>query len=693
MEFESQFPLFPFGTQYYREPTPLPAEWEGDLREISRVGYTHIQLRPQWICHERIRGRESWDDIDQLFELAHKYHLKVILKPMMECAPDWVYSELNGYRIGFGGEHIAPEAHGAFYAGGWLPCFDNPQVREAASQFVQHMAERYREHPAMWFYNAWNEPRSRPLGQCQCEHSVSSYRKWLQQRFGSIDQLNTALGKYWMSYDTLNPPQTAWDHVQMYLWRQWAADAVASHVKLVADAIKHSDPKAFVMTHVGCCSVIQDPCCDASDDLANARMVDRYGTSFPVNLHPKSIAANGGGDLISDWLRRVDANYWCHEFYTNEGNWSVPPSPEVLNRLVWLAISGGTAGFTFWQYRSERVGNETNGYGMRNIDGSPTGRSRVCVGIAEILRTKGADLVDTYRANSSVKLLYNRPSDVMARVQSLTQNEVLLLGNCLENGGGSFYKQALHGAHRAYLLAGECVDFVVPGDTLHSDDLLHVTADEMCDQATAEWLMQFVADGGRLVVEMPFACRDANTWVSVARPNHSLERLLGCTELERIQSRHLAADTVTFNDGTQITASHWKIGLQLTDGQVLATWADGTAAVVLNRYGKGRVLSCGINLSMASGERPDDPAILTMHRLIGEHLGVVIGVCKLPAGVWVRRRLAEDREVWFVFNLTNDVQQVNLACTPADVWQDGGCTLTGCCLSMPPQVTWVARMR
>ena len=41
MEFESQFSFFPFGTQYYREPTPLPAEWEGDLLEISRAGYTH----------------------------------------------------------------------------------------------------------------------------------------------------------------------------------------------------------------------------------------------------------------------------------------------------------------------------------------------------------------------------------------------------------------------------------------------------------------------------------------------------------------------------------------------------------------------------------------------------------------------------------------------------------------------------
>ncbi|MHB1460951.1 MAG: beta-galactosidase trimerization domain-containing protein [Armatimonadota bacterium] len=237
------------------------------------------------------------------------------------------------------------------------------------------------------------------------------------------------------------------------------------------------------------------------------------------------------------------------------------------------------------------------------------------------------------------------------------------------------------------------MDFVVPGDYLDSGNLLHVTADEMCDQATADWLMQFVADGGRLVVEMPFACRDANTWVSAARPNHGLGLLLGCTEVERIQSRHSSADTVTFDDGTQITASHWKVELQPTDGQVLATWGDGSAAVVLNRYSKGQVLTCGINLSMASGEQPDDPAIRTMHRLIREHLGVTIGAVDLPAGVWVRRRMGEGREVWFVFNLTNDEQHVDLPCDPADIWQSGGCSLNGGCLSMAPQASWVARMR
>ena len=93
--------FFPYGTHYYRAPTPLPEEWEDDLAEIKKQGYTHVQYRVQWRWHERIRGQYTWDDLDRLFDLAEKNDLKVVLQPMMETAPDWVYTELEGNRIGF----------------------------------------------------------------------------------------------------------------------------------------------------------------------------------------------------------------------------------------------------------------------------------------------------------------------------------------------------------------------------------------------------------------------------------------------------------------------------------------------------------------------------------------------------------------------------------------------------------------
>ncbi|HAH88391.1 MAG TPA: hypothetical protein DCL60_13575, partial [Armatimonadetes bacterium] len=361
--FEERLGFYPYGVQYHRAPTPLPDEWEGDLREIARAGYTHVQYRPQWRWHEKVRGHATWEDLDELFDLAHRFRLRIILKPMLETAPDWAFTELGGTRIGFHGVPISPIAHGAYYVGGWWPCFDNPQIIDAATAFVKELAERYHNHPALWFWNAWNEPVSRPLGQCQCPHSISSYRKWLECRFRTIDALNAFAGKAWTSFESIFPPSAADDYFGMFIWRQWAVYAVAEQVRFVAKAIRSIDNGAFIMTHAGGSNVVQDVAAACSDDLLNAQHVDRYGTSFSISLSPVTPADHAQPDYQSDWMRRADPFYWCHEFYTNFDQWCNTPDCKTLRRLIWMAISGGAAGFTFWQYRSERVGCETNGYG------------------------------------------------------------------------------------------------------------------------------------------------------------------------------------------------------------------------------------------------------------------------------------------------------------------------------------------
>ena len=89
------------------------------MEEIKKQGYTHIQFRPQWRWHERIRGEFVWDDLDSLFSLAEKHSLRVILKPILETAPDWVFSKLDGKRIGFHGTPLEPTSENASVIGRW----------------------------------------------------------------------------------------------------------------------------------------------------------------------------------------------------------------------------------------------------------------------------------------------------------------------------------------------------------------------------------------------------------------------------------------------------------------------------------------------------------------------------------------------------------------------------------------------
>ncbi|MCL2751754.1 MAG: beta-galactosidase, partial [Firmicutes bacterium] len=112
-----------YGTQYYRAPTPLPEEWGGDLKCMAdMIGVDVIQLRIQWRRNERVKNEYDFGDIDRLFELAQKHKLRVIVKFLLETAPQYVFEEYDGYRVNPDRSIIRAGSHGAFYIGGWLPC-------------------------------------------------------------------------------------------------------------------------------------------------------------------------------------------------------------------------------------------------------------------------------------------------------------------------------------------------------------------------------------------------------------------------------------------------------------------------------------------------------------------------------------------------------------------------------------------
>ncbi|MDD2706607.1 MAG: beta-galactosidase [Verrucomicrobiae bacterium] len=674
--------FFPYGVQYHRAPTPLPEEWDGDLRELARAGYTHVQFRPQWRLHERIRGVWVWDDLDRLFDLAEKHGLRVILKPMLETAPDWVFDELHGTRIGFHGVPISPIAHGAFYVGGWLPCFDNPEVMRAAARFVEQLAGRYKAHPALWFYNAWNEPRSRPLGQCQCPHSVRAYQGWLRERFGTVEELNRFYGKGWTSLESVRPPQSAADYAEMHLWRKWAMSAVAGHIRRSAEAIKRADAGAFVMCHAGCCSVVTDIAGDGTDDLQNVRAVDRYGTSWPVPMFPATPPAHVMPDCIGNWLRRVDPRYWLHEFYPQLGEWAKAPAPVDLKRLIWQGLACGGSGFTFWQYRSERVGNESNMAGLREIDGSPSERSRVADEIGGILKKHGRRLAGARRLPGPVAQFYSLDSDLISRIQRMEANGESLLNE--KPTLDYFYKRAAFSAFGLFSHGAVAPEWAVSGDSLEGTRLLVVSAAEMVDETAARWIREYVEKGGSLLAEFPFACRDANTWVSPRRPAHGLDELLGCCEEERLVAEN---EEAVFWNGVRMKAKGWKIRLTPQRGEILARWPDGSPAAVETAFGRGKVISLGISLSLSCDDTWEHPARSLVRKLAGR-LGVDYG--NDPDGVLIRRCAGPDYEILFAFNVTDKPVRVSVAKAPAKIWTGEEFELKDGILTVPPRDTWVA---
>jgi beta-galactosidase GanA len=185
---------------------------------------------------------------------------------------------------------------------------------------------------------------------------------------------------------------------------------------------------------------------------------------------------------------------------------------------------------------------------------------------------------------------------------------------------------------------------------------------------------------------MPFACRDANTWVSLRRPKHGLEDLLGCRERERVCTDAMSPlPAAKFETGGELEASRWRTTLEPRGGTVIATWADGSAAAVENVYGKGKVLCLGANLTLACWAKWDAAKLEILEGLLAR-----AGIACDRQAPWVRRRRGPDGEVWFVLNVYDHPATLQLPAAPKEVWVSPDGALQGLRLTLPPGETWVA---
>jgi len=65
-------------------------------------------------------------------------------------------------------------------------CPNAVAYREACAEIAGRLAERYKEHPALALWHVSNEYG----GVCYCETCAGEFRRWLEAKYGSLDELN-----------------------------------------------------------------------------------------------------------------------------------------------------------------------------------------------------------------------------------------------------------------------------------------------------------------------------------------------------------------------------------------------------------------------------------------------------------------------------------------------------------------------
>ena len=633
-------------TQYYRAPTPLRDEWENDITNMSGISIDTFQIRINWRWNERVEGIYDFSDVDELFDIAERQGKKVIVKFLLECAPQYVFDKYGGTIIGPKGELIRGGSHGAFY-GGWKPCFTNPDVRKRASLFVEEVTKRYRDRKSLILYNAWNEIRNKPVEECFCPHCRAAFGRYLKEKFGTIERLNSYYGAAEESFENIalpSMPHGYWDTFEFKKFK--GSYELYNYLEFVKDAVKRHDSIHPVMSHTGFCSAFQTHIGDVCDDFAVSRAVDFFGTSIPCLCNMDTEEKRLDFLMLNDYVRSVDKDYFLYEIYPGLGMFKDEyDTPFDMSFKLYSALASGAKGLVYWQYRAERVGMENDCAGLMRADGTPR---EVASAVADFGRELDRDMQyfrDAHPERADVAILFDFDSMLLSEIEDACGNNYSFDER---KDALYYYKNSHAGMYRLLAKGGVKVDYLSTREPEKLSDykVVYLPYYNVLNPDFAAKLSEYVRNGGTLIADEGFGLRTMNTWMQPYDVEFDGAQI-------RMRERRQTGSSVIIG-GKAVKTSPFKTEYTVLDSDAALSFSDGTPAVFKVESGEGRVYlsAFGLGYTYYMGESEDLASfVLSLLSDLG------IKPCEdemLSSPVFVRRAVSDGYTTTFVFNCSDD---------------------------------------
>ncbi|BDG17031.1 MULTISPECIES: beta-galactosidase [Thermus] len=371
------------GVCYYPEHWPRE-RWSEDARRMRELGLAYVRVGEfAWALLEPEPGRLDWAWLDEAVAVLAQAGLKVVLGTPTATPPKWLvdrYPEIlpvdrEGRRRRFGGRRHY--------------CFSSPVYHEETRRIVTLLGERYGKHPAVAGFQTDNEYGCHGTVRCYCERCQDAFRKWLEERYGSIDVLNEAWGTVFWSqrYRTFQevelPNLTVAEANPSHLldYYRFASEQVRRYNRLQVEILRAHAPGKFVTHNFMGFFTDLNPF-PLGEDLDFASW-DSYPLGFtdlmPLPEEEKlRYARTGHPDVAAfhhDLYRAVGrGRFWVMEQQPGPVNWAPHnpnPAPGMVRLWTWEALAHGAEVVSYFRWRQVPFAQEQMHAGLHRPDYAP----------------------------------------------------------------------------------------------------------------------------------------------------------------------------------------------------------------------------------------------------------------------------------------------------------------------------------
>ncbi len=642
MEHNKHIHRFPFadiayGGDYNPEQWP-EAIWQEDVRLMGEAGVNLVSIGIfAWAKLEPQPGQYDFGWLDRIMDLLHTNGVAVSLATATASPPPWLaklYPEslpvtAEGVRLWPGSrQHYCPNSRA---------------YREAAQALVRQVAERYRDHPALALWHVGNEYGCH-VPDCYCDQSAQAFRDWLQQRYATLEALNTAWGTaFWSqqygAWDEINPPRSAptfLNPTQQLDWRRFSSDALLECFELERAILKEVTPDVPITTNfMRAFKPLDYWQWAAREDFVS---LDQYQDPADPLTH---IDAALNFDLIRSlgqgkpWLLMEQA--------TNQVNWrsqNLVKQPGQMRLWSHQAIARGSNGVMFFQWRASKAGAEKFHSAMLPHVGTESRTWREVVALGQELRQLEAVLPT--RVSADVAIVFDWENWWSLELDAKPTSDLQFLEQVR-----SFYDPLFQ--------RNITIDFVRPDADLRGYRLVLVPNLYLVRDEAARQLERYVADGGTLVMSFFSGIVDEHEHIRLGGYPAPFRAMLGLRVEEFVPYAPGQTNTIIVDDGSCYPCDLWSDLIDLEGATPIAHYADafyaGRPAATRHSFGRGTAYYVGT--------RPGSNGIAWLLNRACEQAGVRAAY-PVPEGVEVVRRQGAHTSLLYLLNHRNEPVEITL---------------------------------
>jgi len=583
------------GVCYYPEHWDK-SMWENDLDRMKEHGIECVRIAEfAWSKTERVEGEFNFDFFDEFVALCAAKGMKVIFCTPTATPPAWL-------------THNYPEAlncdiDGTQYKHGSRRhvTLNSPKYRELTEKIVTALAEHYGDNPTIVGWQIDNEINcEKDVYYAEADHAA--FRTYLQEKFGTLDNLNQKMGNVFWNQEYTDwaqirlPGKTNQNEFNPHMTleeKRFISHTACSYIRLQARIIRKYAKNQFITTN------------GLFDNLDYHALIGDGLDYITYDNYPNFAFDYDGGYDPEGWndrnctynltlSRSISNTFGIMEQQSGAGGWHtrmLQPMPEPGQLKLWTlsAVALGADYISYFRWRTSTIGSEIYWHGLNDYCNEDNRRLRELKEThAAFLKIAGVYAKD-YRAQVALLMDYDNRWGSFDRWNGDLQRRSM-----------DVWQRALEYAHITYDFVN-ITDATDPAE-LAKYDLVVYPHPSILTAPRVEMLKAVTANGGRVLFGARAGYKDIDGHaVQQAMPG-LLRELCGATVEEyTLVSPKYRGMTATLN-GKTIDAPYFSDVLRPETAKTVATFNDtyyaGKPAMTANAYGDGTAYYFGAGFSV-----------------------------------------------------------------------------------------------